>query len=366
MSPGRMAISPLTGHLVPTRGIFARDIQVFEDICGEWAVTFDAQWGDANVASGRVRLDRGLLSAPDSRRLLALARSAIWRASIEDSTITLFLAHYNTADIDELAQLRMRPASMAVLWDECMTLTMERKAAKTLQNLVDSERHFGIGTGVEIPYLFDTYPGEPTWSETDLPAETGLTYGCISTEAPLIYKLLESQGHISLRAPRAMGEETRVFVTPSGYTHAEFLATGAVQGARRAFVVCRFIDEIDLLFEAAIKPLETAVGIPICRIKDIHHVDRIDDRICKEIRESTIVIVDLTEQNFNVAFEAGYAVALNKPIVWITKKTDEGIKLPFDIHTYNCLDWDPADLQSFTDKLKYRIEAALNIAASRD
>jgi hypothetical protein len=77
-----------------------------------------------------------------------------------------------------------------------------------------------------------------------------------------------------------------------------------------------------------------------------------------------VVLVDLTEQNFNVAFEAGYALALNKPIVWMKKKEPDGLKMPFDIYTYNCLEWDPSNLESFRQDLKFRLLAALQKAHS--
>jgi hypothetical protein len=48
-----------------------------------------------------------------------------------------------------------------------------------------------------------------------------------------------------------------------------------------------------------------------------------------------------TDHNFNLAFEAGYALALNKPIVWTQKNDGKEFRLPFDIQSQNILLWHP-------------------------
>lgn len=49
------------------------------------------------------------------------------------------------------------------------------------------------------------------------------------------------------------------------------------------------------------------------------------------VKEAAICIADMTALNPNVMWEAGYASALNKPIVAISQSTE---KLPFDIHHF--------------------------------
>ncbi len=105
------------------------------------------------------------------------------------------------------------------------------------------------------------------------------------------------------------------------------------------------------------------MGCPVRRVKDIHHVDKIDDRICAEIQGATIVLVDLIDDNFNVGFEAGYALALGKAVVWAKKKGTTGLQMPFDIYTYNCIEWEAADHASFREILGYRMRAALEKAS---
>lgn len=353
--------SPLTGHDVPIRVDGMRNITYFDDLCGQWAVTLEADWPECSILGGRLEIESSRLKEPETRRIFALARSEVWRFNNIQGRVPLFMTFRG-------AQQRTMPrdADSVILTiedvrDLASQLTLERKALLTLENLVAAEGE--IGSGVEIPYLLSEYPGEAEWSEGQPPSEVGITYGCTATEAPMVYQFLISRGLIAVRGPRTMGSHTRAFVTPEGYARVENLKAGADETSRQAFFVCRFIPELDELFEAVIKPLGVELNCAVQRIKDIHHIDKIDDRICQEIRRSQVVLVDLTEQNFNVAFEAGYALALNKPIVWTTKRTPEGVRMPFDIYTYNCLEWDSSDLVNFREALKFRLMAALQKGA---
>jgi hypothetical protein len=69
--------SPLTGHDVPVQGDPYRDIDYYDDICGRWGITFEAQWEDATILAGKLRTTQGLLTDRQTRRVLALARSEV-------------------------------------------------------------------------------------------------------------------------------------------------------------------------------------------------------------------------------------------------------------------------------------------------
>jgi len=354
--------SPLTGNQVEAHHGSDRDIWYFDDTCGRWAITWEAEqdWGQATITDGRLRFTDRILSQTETKRTFALARSEVWRYSQIDAPLPLFMSYSGAKSAEPDPDFRVTILTLEDLEDTSRRLSLEQKAAKTLENLQQFESEPGIG--VEVPYLLREFPGEPTWDNGDPPKETGLTYGCTSSEAPLVYHLLESEGLIVIREPEAMRAGSRVFLTPAGYSAADARRVGASTTGASAFFICRFIDELDALYVNIVEPLGQELELPIKRIKDIHHIDKIDDRICQEIRESQIVLVDLTEQNFNVAFEAGYALALEKPIVWTKKREGGSIDMPFDIYTYNCLQWDPENLDEFRESLKYRIRAALNKA----
>jgi nucleoside 2-deoxyribosyltransferase len=107
------------------------------------------------------------------------------------------------------------------------------------------------------------------------------------------------------------------------------------------------------------------VPIRIYRVSDKHHIDRIDDRILSQIQKAPVVIVDLTEENFNVAFEAGYALSQGKPIVWTKQHSEGKLELPFDIQSHNILLYNPEKLTEFNENLEFRILAALSKAKEK-
>lgn len=56
--------------------------------------------------------------------------------------------------------------------------------------------------------------------------------------------------------------------------------------------------------------------------------------IVRDIRQSSLVIADITPDNPNVFYEVGYAHAINKPTILIAQK---GRDLPFDVHAFRTL-----------------------------
>jgi hypothetical protein len=356
--------SPLTGHIVETLWDINHDVTYFEDKCGRWAITDEAEFREASILGGRLSTRSGRLSEVETAQVLALARSEVWRLANLQGKTPLFM----TVDGARAARQREIDDRSVILTIEEMielapTLGLEEKALKTLENLAGAEGQ--IGAGVDIPYSLKEYPGRPVWPAGEPPREDGCAYGCTATEAPMAYQFLLRTGLIVVRPHQAMGESSRAFLTPEGYVKLRELKSGDT-AVSQGFMVCRFIPEVDELFDRVVRPLGGELGCTVRRIKDIHHIDKIDDRICAEIRRSRIVLVDLTENNFNVGFEAGYALALNKPIVW-TKREEarDAPPMPFDIYAYNCLQWHPEKTDEFRDALRFRIVAALQRADRR-
>lgn len=356
-------LSPLTGHEVDVHQDVRRDIFYFDDICGRWSITIEADLGDASINGGRLDTESGRLSEAETRRVLALARSEVWRLNNMQQRVPLFMTLRGATAARQkegAADHREVILTFEELVETSHGLTLEEKALKTLENLVVAEGE--IGAGVDIPYLLREYPGRPDWPKGRPPNEIGISYGSTEIEAPMVYQFLIKRGHVVVRPPQTQQSPSRAFVTPEGYAKVAELKRGASPSVLQAFFVCRFIPELDELFDKIFQPVGASLNCAIRRIKDIHHIDKIDDRICEEIRRSRVVLVDLTEQNFNVAFEAGYALALNKPIVW-TKRKEVGVPvMPFDIYTYNCLEWQRDQLDEFRENLRFRLLAALQKA----
>lgn len=89
------------------------------------------------------------------------------------------------------------------------------------------------------------------------------------------------------------------------------------------------------------------------RVEDQNTIGQIVPRILARIRESAFVIADLTELRPNVLFEVGYALALDKPIVFTAQK---GTDLPFDVKDLPTIFWDPIDMLDLQEKLRTKIK----------
>jgi hypothetical protein len=98
----------------------------------------------------------------------------------------------------------------------------------------------------------------------------------------------------------------------------------------------RIWKEYDARFEA-IESLLGKFGAVAIRIDKEHTLDELVKRIKEEIEKATFVIADLTDERPSCYYEAGYADALRKPVLFIASK--ESIVNPrtkthihFDIH----------------------------------
>jgi len=51
-------------------------------------------------------------------------------------------------------------------------------------------------------------------------------------------------------------------------------------------------------------------------VDELDHREKICDRMLAEIRRSQVVIADFTRHSQNVYFEAGFALALGRLVIW--------------------------------------------------
>jgi hypothetical protein len=115
--------------------------------------------------------------------------------------------------------------------------------------------------------------------------------------------------------------------------------------------------EFDSRFEA----LETLLGkydAVAIRIDKEHTLDELVKRIKEEIAKSRFVIADLTDERPSCYFEAGYAEALRKPMLFVASKESvvhpkTPTKVHFDIHQ---------NVNYFTNtrELRQKVKAALD------
>jgi len=149
----------------------------------------------------------------------------------------------------------------------------------------------------------------------------------------------------------------RYIITPSGWDHLS--ATEAPSSkSNDAFVAMWFDEKTNDLWTQAIYPGLLNAGYKPVRIDKLEHINKIDDEIVAAIRRCRVVVADFTGQRGGVYFEAGFALGLNKPVIWVCRY-DQVKEIHFDTRQYNFLLWKPGDYDGLKNALKNRIEASV-------
>lgn len=106
----------------------------------------------------------------------------------------------------------------------------------------------------------------------------------------------------------------------------------------KAFVVMQFTEEYNDLYKEVIKPVSENFGFECERADEAHTTNPILQDIIQSLKESSVIIADITPNNPNVFYELGYAHAINKPTILLCDRKRE--KLPFDISGFRTLFYD--------------------------
>ena len=98
-----------------------------------------------------------------------------------------------------------------------------------------------------------------------------------------------------------------------------------------AFVLMPFSKEFDDAYELAIKPACELAGAYAERVDKQIFTGSILERVFNQISKADIIVADMSERNPNVFYEVGYAHALGKPTILLTRSADD---IPFDLKHY--------------------------------
>jgi nucleoside 2-deoxyribosyltransferase len=127
--------------------------------------------------------------------------------------------------------------------------------------------------------------------------------------------------------------EALVTITPVGWRRIQELSK-TTHESKQAFVAMWFDEQMDASYRDAIKPAIETAGFECKRIDTVEHNNKICDEIIAEIRKSRFVVADFTGLRGGVYFEAGYAMGMGLPVIWLVRKDDVD-KLHFDTRQYN-------------------------------
>ena len=153
-------------------------------------------------------------------------------------------------------------------------------------------------------------------------------------------------------------ERLRVTVTVAGYEQLAALESGV--DSSQAFVAMWFTSDMKDVYEKGIRPAIAEAGYKPLPINEKEHINRIEDEIINELRQSRFVVADFTHgedgARGSVYYEAGFAHGMNLQVIF-TCREDQLNLLHFDISHYNHVAWStPDDLRQ---RLTARILAVL-------
>lgn len=140
-------------------------------------------------------------------------------------------------------------------------------------------------------------------------------------------------------------DKTRIRIEYKGWDYLSQLSHNRAT-SMQCFVAMWFHQSMNDAWENGIRPAVTDAGYRPRRVDDEPHVDRIDHRIIRMIRESRFLVADVTEHRQGVYFEAGFALALDMPVIW-TCRHDNADEIHFDTRQFNHIIWnEPAELRT--------------------
>jgi hypothetical protein len=97
------------------------------------------------------------------------------------------------------------------------------------------------------------------------------------------------------------------------------------------FVLMPFDKEFEDVYKLGIKTSCQNAGAYAERVDEQIFATSILERIYNEINKADVIVADMTGRNPNVFYEVGYAHALGKTVILLTRKADD---IPFDLKHY--------------------------------
>lgn len=151
-------------------------------------------------------------------------------------------------------------------------------------------------------------------------------------------------------------------VTSSGFSKYE-LSLKETETSKQCFVAMWFDDSMEEAKTKGIIPAIEKAGYIALVINMKLHNNKICEEIILEIKKSKFIIADVTGSRGGVYFEAGYAKALGKEVIWSCRKDKLKEDAHFDTRQYNHVIWTlPEDLY---DKLYNQIIGTIGFGPNK-
>jgi hypothetical protein len=131
-----------------------------------------------------------------------------------------------------------------------------------------------------------------------------------------------------------------------------------MESRKHILVVQPFSAEFDESYQL-IRTAAQAVDAVVIRLDDLMMVGSFTEALYERIETSDLIICDITHVNPNVMYELGYAHALSKPVILISRTSEHA---PFDIRSVRTLYYSEeiADATTFRRELEALIRDAMD------
>lgn len=163
---------------------------------------------------------------------------------------------------------------------------------------------------------------------------------------------LVDQSHITLK------RTSDTWYVNSTYSGLNYLISLEDQGhlSKNCFVAMSFADGRQAYRTSIETAIRSANYEPV--LINTQHMDSdktINDRIIAEIRACKFCVADFTDQRNGVYFEAGFALGLGKPVIYVCEKSDFEANSHFDLKPFQHILYSSAD--DLGKQLKAKIDA---------
>jgi hypothetical protein len=206
-------------------------------------------------------------------------------------------------------------------------------------------------------------PGETIIISLDTDISLSLAWAASKNELKFHLKTLHEREFIYLYSngnedlDDFAGREVKIL--GKGWERLEKISTDIGHSAQ-VFVAMRIGDnELDSTFDEFIEPAIRNSGYKPYRVdRDDKNMERIDNKIIAEIKNSRFLIADVTKHRNSVYYEAGFAQGLGIPVIWTVRKGDHlPSKMAFDTRQLPHIFWE--DGQELGERLSEAILAQI-------
>lgn len=122
---------------------------------------------------------------------------------------------------------------------------------------------------------------------------------------------------------------------------------------KQIFIIMKFGDPLlDSSYEGVIKPIGKEFGFDVLRVDEIPNSGNISQQILENISNSELILAELSGERPNCYYEAGFAHALGKEMIFSIKEGDD---IHFDLAGYRFITWSTE--AEFRRKLRERLES---------